>query len=51
VLSAEGYATGHYGKWHLGDVEDRFPTHQGFDEWYGISNTSNLSMYTSQPGI
>jgi arylsulfatase len=51
VLSAQGYATGHYGKWHLGDVEDRFPTHQGFDEWYGISNTSNLSMYTSQPGF
>ena len=51
VLSAQGYATGHYGKWHLGDVEDRFPTHQGFDEWYGIPNTSNLSMYTSQPGF
>jgi arylsulfatase len=51
VLSAQGYATAHYGKWHLGDVEDRFPTHQGFDEWYGISNTSHRSMYTSQPGF
>jgi len=51
VLSAQGYATAHYGKWHLGDIEGRFPIQQGFDEWYGISNTSNLSMYTSQPGF
>ena len=51
VLSAQGYATALYGKWHLGDVEDRFPTHQGFDEWYGISNTSDPSMWTSQPGF
>jgi arylsulfatase A-like enzyme len=36
LLSAQGYATGMWGKWHLGSAEDRFPTHQGFDEWYGI---------------
>jgi arylsulfatase len=36
LLSARGYATGTWGKWHLGSVEQRFPTHQGFDEWYGI---------------
>lgn len=38
ALKAHGYATGHFGKWHLG--EDRFgPLHQGFDvqvprNWY-----------------
>lgn len=36
LLSAQGYATGMWGKWHLGSAEERFPTHQGFDEWYGI---------------
>jgi len=35
LLSAQGYATGMWGKWHLGSAEERFPTHQGFDEWYG----------------
>src|SRR5262245_46853083 len=32
LLSARGYATGTWGKWHLGSAEARFPTHQGFDE-------------------
>src|SRR5262245_2882867 len=36
LLSARGYATGVWGKWHLGSDEERLPTHQGFDEWYGI---------------
>ncbi|MSU50515.1 MAG: arylsulfatase [Opitutus sp.] len=49
VLSAQGYATGHFGKWHLGDVEGRYPTNQGFDEWYGIANTTDESLWTSGP--
>ena len=32
MLSEAGYATGMYGKWHLGRTEGRFPTDQGFDE-------------------
>jgi len=40
ALSARGYSTGHFGKWHLGDSEGRFPTGQGFDEWYGIPNST-----------
>ena len=39
LLSSRGYATGMWGKWHLGSEESRFPTHQGFDEWYGIPRT------------
>lgn len=39
LLSKQGYATGIWGKWHLGSDEDRFPTNQGFDEWYGIPRT------------
>ncbi len=47
ILSAQGYATGMYGKWHLGDTPGRFPTDQGFDEWYGIPNTTDESLYLS----
>jgi len=46
ALSDIGYATGMFGKWHLGDVKGRFPTDQGFDEWYGIANTTDESLYT-----
>ncbi len=35
LFSGAGYATGMFGKWHLGDVQGRLPTDQGFDEWYG----------------
>ncbi|MFZ5830389.1 MAG: sulfatase [Planctomycetota bacterium] len=37
VLSGHGYRTGAIGKWHLGDVPERWPTQRGFDEWYGFS--------------
>ncbi len=49
LLSAKGYATGHFGKWHLGNVPGRFPTDQGFDEWYGIPDTSDETVWPSQP--
>jgi arylsulfatase len=51
MLSEVGYATGMYGKWHLGRTEGRFPTDQGFDEWYGIPNTTDESVYSSLPGF
>ena len=51
VLKAAGYATGMFGKWHLGDREGRFPHQRGFDEWYGIPRTSNETMFTSSPGF
>ncbi|MGH8064156.1 MAG: arylsulfatase [Candidatus Entotheonellia bacterium] len=48
LLSKQGYATAHYGKWHLGDSEGRYPTDQGFDEWYGIPNSSDEAMWAQQ---
>jgi arylsulfatase A-like enzyme len=47
LLSARGYATGTWGKWHLGSTEERFPTHQGFDEWYGIPRSYTEAMWSS----
>ena len=31
VLSEVGYKTVHIGKWHMGDIMESWPTHQGFD--------------------
>ncbi len=49
LLSDAGYATGCFGKWHLGNVPGRIPTDQGFDEWWGISETSDEAEYTAHP--
>jgi len=35
LLKAQGYATGQFGKNHLGDRDDMLPTAHGFDEFYG----------------
>lgn len=35
VLKAQGYATGQFGKNHLGDRDDMLPTNHGFDEFFG----------------
>ena len=48
MLSDAGYATGMFGKWHLGHTEGRFPTDQGFDEWYGIPNSTDESLWPGQ---
>lgn len=47
MLSEAGYATGMFGKWHLGRTDGRLPTDQGFDEWYGIPNSTDESTYSS----
>jgi arylsulfatase len=49
-LSAAGYATALYGKWHLGSQQGWLPTDQGFDEWYGIPRTTDESMWPGSPG-
>jgi len=51
MLSEAGYATGMYGKWHLGRTKGRFPTDQGFDEWYGVPNSTDESVYSSMQGF
>ena len=48
MLSDAGYVTGMFGKWHLGDTEGRFPTDQGFDEWYGIPNSTDEGFWNEE---
>ncbi|UXP32049.1 sulfatase-like hydrolase/transferase [Reichenbachiella agarivorans] len=36
LLQQKGYRTCAVGKWHLGDDEKFWPSHRGFDDWYGF---------------
>ena len=50
ALGSIGYATALFGKWHVGGfnwLDRREPTHQGFDEWWGIPETSHVAQYTT----
>jgi arylsulfatase A-like enzyme len=42
TLKAAGYATGCFGKWHLGDQPQFLPTSQGFDTWFGIPYSNDM---------
>ncbi len=35
VMKSQGYATGQFGKNHLGDKDEHLPTNHGFDEFFG----------------
>jgi len=35
LLKSKGYATGQFGKNHLGDLDEHLPTNHGFDEFFG----------------
>jgi arylsulfatase A-like enzyme len=54
ALKSGGYSTALFGKWHLGGsawINNRTPVDQGFDEWYGIPNTSNEAQWTTSPEL
>src|SRR5215467_4683788 len=51
VLAEQGYATALFGKWHLGATEGRFPTNQGFDQWFGIPNSTSVAPWPSAVGF
>lgn len=46
-----GYSTAMYGKWHLGDRPGRFPTDQGFDQWWGIPNSTDEAWWANNDRI
>ena len=43
VLQKAGYATGHIGKWHLGHRYKYLPLQNGFDEYFGIPYSNDMS--------
>ena len=48
LLKPLGYATGQFGKNHLGDRDEHLPTAHGFDEFYGILYHLNAGEYPEQ---
>ena len=42
-LKAQGYATGCFGKWHLGHHPEVLPTANGFDTYYGIPYSNDMN--------
>ncbi len=50
MLQNEGYRTGIFGKWHLGDHPDFMPNQQGFDEFYGIPYSNDMWPLHPQQG-
>lgn len=42
LLKGNGYATGMFGKWHLGDAKEYLPTQHGFDEYVGIPYSNDM---------
>ena len=52
-LRAAGYATGHFGKWHLGSVladSDLSPGACGFERWLSAPNFFDLDPWLSREG-
>jgi len=49
LLKAQGYATGQFGKNHLGDRNEHLPTVHGFDEFYGALYHLNASEEPELP--
>lgn len=61
LLKTKGYATGHFGKWHLGQLSQDYageksvfmtPGMAGFDEWFSSpSSVSTHNPYTDPGGV
>lgn len=47
VLKNVGYTTGHFGKWHLGDMPKTYPKAQGFDVNVGGSEAGSPKSFFS----
>ena len=45
ALQAGGYATGMFGKWHLGDRQPHLPTDKGFDYFFGSFYSNDMEPY------
>lgn len=49
ILKQQGYATGIFGKWHLGDQPRFLPTRQGFDYYIGVPYSDDMTQREGKP--
>jgi arylsulfatase A len=45
LLGEHGYATGIFGKWHLGHRPGLLPLDQGFDTWLGVPYSNDMAQF------
>lgn len=45
LLRDQGYATGLIGKWHLGDQPEFLPNNHGFDYYFGLPYSNDMSPF------
>ncbi|MDC6403749.1 MULTISPECIES: sulfatase [Maribacter] len=50
MLKSQGYTTGIFGKWHLGDAPELMPNNHGFDEYFGIPYSNDMWPLHPQQG-
>lgn len=51
MLKDAGYDTAMFGKWHIGASDGRFPTDQGFDQWWGFPNSTDVARFPEAVGF
>lgn len=49
-LKQNNYATGIFGKWHLGCLPEHMPTRHGFTEFFGIPYSNDMWPFHPKPG-
>lgn len=49
MLRERGYATGCFGKWHLGHRPGLLPLDQGFDEYVGVPYSNDMAQIHRKP--
>jgi arylsulfatase A-like enzyme len=56
LLKQQGYVTGMFGKWHLGDAPQFMPLRHGFDEFFGLPYSQDMwpehpDLITNMPAL
>ena len=51
MLSGNGYATGIFGKWHLGGHAEFHPSRHGFDEFFGFTHEGHYFVPPPWDGV
>lgn len=51
ICKQKDYATAVYGKWHLGDEKRFLPLNQGFDEYFGLPYSNDMTPVGAPHGV